>query len=58
MFEQIDDSQRLPVVLEAAARLRGGKLAHQIVEDFFAGVAEGRMPQIVRQAYRLGKALV
>ena len=49
MFEQIDNSQCLPVMLESA------EFSHQMVEGFFAGVSEGRVSQIMCQAYCLGK---
>ena len=40
-FEQVDDAQALPVVLEPSAVL------HQAVEGILAAVAEGRMAQVV-----------
>ena len=44
------DAQRMKVVIEAqAVRAKG------LVERFLAGVAEGRMPDIVRQSQRFGK---
>ena len=52
VFEQIDNAERLAVVLESA------DLGSEAVEGLFAGVAEGRVSQIVGQADRLGQALV
>ena len=52
MFEQIDNTQRLLIVLESA------EIAHQIVEHSLAGVPEGGVSQIMRQADRLGQAFV
>jgi hypothetical protein len=38
--------------------LESAELGHQIIEHFFAGVAEGRVTQVVCQAYRFCKAFV
>ena len=43
LLQHIDDTQRLQVVLEAAV------VFHAFVERVLAGVAEGRMPEVVRQ---------
>src|SRR5450755_1163343 len=40
-LDPIDSAQALRVMIEAAVG------AHQIVENFFAGVSERRMPQVV-----------
>ena len=52
LFELIDDAQRLQVVLEAAV------FAHAFVERVLAGVSERRVPEVVREADRLGERLV
>ena len=52
LFELIDDAQRLQVVLEAAV------LAHARVQRILAGVPKGRVPEIVRQADRLGERFI
>jgi len=52
MFEQIDYAQALVIVFEPA------EISHQVVEGAFPGVPERRMPQVVRQAYRLGEGFV
>ena len=46
------DAQRLGVVVEAAER------RHAVVERVLAGVAEGRVAEVVRQRQRLGEILV
>ncbi len=51
-FQQGHDAQRLGVVVEAAVGLHAG------VQRLLAGVAEGRMAEIVRQRHRLGEILV
>ena len=51
-FQLIDDAQGLQVVFEATV------LAHAGVECVLPGMAERRMPEIVRQADRLGQRLV
>ena len=43
MFEQLNDTQRVLIVLEAAV------VAEAMIEGAFAGVAEWGMPQIVRK---------
>jgi hypothetical protein len=52
LFEQIDGAQGLQVVLEAAEVLHAG------VERLLAGVAEGRVPQIVGEGHGFGEILV
>jgi hypothetical protein len=52
IFEPVDDSQRLPVVIEAPV------VGHQLVEHMLAGVAEGRVTEIVGEHDRLGEVLV
>ena len=52
LFEQVDDAQRLAIVVEAAV------VAHQAVERAFAGVTERRVTEVVRQRDRLGEILV
>ena len=47
-----DDSQRLAVMFESAG------VGHQLVEHFFAGMAEGRVTKVVCQAYCFGQALI
>jgi hypothetical protein len=49
VFEQLDHPDGLPVMLEAA------NIGRQFVEGLFAGVPEGRMSEVVRQAYRFGE---
>ena len=51
-LEFIDDSQRLQVVLEAAV------FAHAFVERVLAGVAERRVPEVVREADGLGQRFI
>src|SRR5690606_5650541 len=46
-LELVDDAQGLEVVLEAA------ELAHAFVQRVLPGVAEWRMPEVVREADRL-----
>ena len=46
------DAQRLGVVVEAAER------RHAVVERVLAGMAEGRVAEVVRQRQRLGQVLV
>jgi hypothetical protein len=52
LFQLLDDAEALPVVIEAPV------LAHEAVEGFFAGVAEGRVSEVVREGdefdYQLG----
>ena len=50
LLELLDDAQRVQIVIEALA-----VLAHALVELLFAGVAEGRMADVVDQRQRLGK---
>src|SRR5262249_9148793 len=52
LLQLVDDSQRLQVVLEAA------EFAHAAVQRVLAGVAEGRMPEVVSQRYSLDQRLV
>ena len=52
LFEHINDSQRLSVMVEAAGRLK------QLVENILAGVPEGCVSQIMGQCYRFGQVLV
>src|SRR3970040_1870576 len=52
LLEQIDDTQRLQVVLEPS------ELAHAFVERILARVAEGRMPEVVREAHRFDEVFV
>ena len=52
LLELIDRAQGLQVVLEAAV------VAHAVVERILAGVAEGRVAEIVRQRDRFGQRLV
>ena len=53
-----DPDNRLGIVKRARSLDLSGQLprsdVHQVIEHLFAGVAEGRMTQIVRKAYRLG----
>ena len=51
-LEPGDDAQRLGVVVEAAER------RHAVVERVLAGMAEGRVAEVVRQRQRLGEILV
>ena len=43
LFQQIDDAQALQVVLEAAV------LLHAVVQRILAGMAEGRVAEVVGQ---------
>jgi hypothetical protein len=52
LLELVHHPQRLQVVLEAA------ELAHALVERVLAGVAEGRMAEVVGEADGLGERLV
>jgi hypothetical protein len=52
VFEVIDDPQALAVVLEMAV------LGHLLGQRAFAGVAKGRVAQVVGQGDRLGEVLV
>ena len=52
LLELIDHAQGLQVVLEAAV------IAHAVVERILAGVAEGRVAEIVRQGDRFDQRLV
>ncbi len=51
-LEFVDDAQRLQVVLEAA------EFPHAVVERILAGMAERRVPEIVREADCLGQRFV
>ena len=50
LLELFDDVERVKIVIEALA-----VLAHAEVELLFAGVAEGRVADVVRQGQRFGK---
>ena len=52
VFEQLDDAQTLAVVLEAAV------LAHALGENFFAGMSEWSVAEIVRKRDRLRQVFV
>ena len=52
LLELVDHAQGLQVVLEAAV------LAHAFVERILAGVAEGRVAEVVREADRFGQVFV
>ncbi len=52
LFQHINHAQRLQIVLEAAMIL------HAVVERILAGVAERRVPEIVRQRYGLHQIFV
>ena len=52
LLEHVHDTQALRVVVEAAVGL------HEAVERALAGVAEGRVAEVVRQRDRLGQVLV
>ena len=56
LLEPVDDAHGLEVVLEAAGV--GVALAQQAVEDVLAGVAEGRMAEVMAERDRLGQVLV
>ena len=51
-LEQLQDAQGLPVVLEAPVVL------HQLVHHPLAGVAEGRVPEVVAEDQALGELFV
>jgi hypothetical protein len=53
LLELLDDAQRVQIVVEAIA-----VFAHAFVEFLFAGVAEGRMPDVVDERQRLDKLRV
>ena len=53
-LEHVDDAQRVLVVAEAAVEA----LAQRAVERRLAGVPEGRVPEVVAEADRLGEVLV
>ena len=53
-LEHVDDAQRVLVVAEAAVEA----LAQRAVERRLARVAEGRVPEVVAEADRLGEVLV
>ena len=53
-LQHLDHPQRVLVVLEAAA----AALAQRRVERFLAGVAEGRVAEVVTEPDRLGQVLV
>ena len=48
LFELIDHPKRLQVVLEPAI------VRHALIESILACMAEGRVSQVVRQAYGFG----
>ena len=52
LLQHLQDAQRLPVVLEAAV------VAHQLVHDALARVAEGRVAEVVAEHQALGQLLV
>ena len=52
VLEQLDHAQALPVMIEAAV------IAHAFGQNFFAGMPEGRMAEIVRQRDRFGQIFV
>ena len=52
LLQFLDDAEALVVVVEAAVR------AHQAVERLLPLVAEGRVPEVVRQSDGLGEVLV
>ncbi len=52
LLELVHGAQRLQVVLEAAV------VAHAVVQRVLAGVAERRVPEVVREADGLGQRLV
>ena len=52
LLQLVDDAQRLQVVLEAA------EIRHAFVERVLAGVAEGRVSEVVGEADGLGQHLV
>jgi len=49
-FELLDDAQRLKIVIE-----RRAAGAHQLVQHFFSGMAEGRMADVVSEGENFGK---
>ncbi len=53
LLEPGDDAQGVQIMVEAQA-----KAAQALVESLFAGVAEGRMADVVGQRQRLGQLLV
>ena len=53
LLDHLDDAQRVLVVAEAAAVPR-----QRLVQHLLADVPEGRMPEVVTQAHRLGQVLV
>ena len=53
-LQHVDDAQRVLVVAEAAAEA----LVQRAVERLLAGVAEGRMAEVVAEPDRLGQVLV
>ncbi len=52
LFELGDDAQRLGIMIEAAVR------QHQRVEHVFAGMAEGRVAEVMRERQRLGEVVI
>src|SRR5258706_3931184 len=52
LLQNIDDTQRLQIVLEASVVL------HALVERVLASMAERRMSEVVRQRYRLDQVFV
>ncbi len=52
LLELVDDAQALQVVLEAA------EIEHALVERILARMAERRVAEVVREAYRLGQRFV
>src|SRR5689334_12912354 len=52
-FKRFHDAQRLQIVIEAIA-----EAAHQAIQFLFAGMAEGRMADVVRQRESFGKIFI
>ena len=52
LFQQVDDTQRLQVVLESAMRF------HAVVQCVLAGMAERRVTEVVRERDRLDQVFV
>ena len=52
MLQIVHDPQRLAVVFKPAG------IFHQVVQDVFAGMAEGGVPEVMGQTDRFGEALV
>ncbi len=52
-FEVLDDAQRVQIVVEAQA-----KLAHGLIQRSLAGMAKGRVPNVMHQRQRFGHVFV